>query len=315
MKRILAVLLAVFMTATAQAQTVEDDLVGLGMSAELADYISGILPAGAVLDNNTYFKARNAGNSADVNLVKLNASDDTVINSSASDDLILQLEDDASRQILFDAASDAAIAMKFGDAGTTATQILTISASTSDADDDSSIQLAGGGAFGTDGTRGATIVIPGEEVAGGSDITYNAGASDTHIFKTANTETMNISAAGVVTAAAGFTATTGDIIATAGDISIVATGKTIEFESGTAASACIGNSTFNGTTAVTISTTCATTGSRIFLSMTGDGSGAAANDQVGCWATNIVNATSFDADCSDANNNATFNWIIFHEAP
>lgn len=107
----------------------------------------------------------------------------------------------------------------------------------------------------------------------------------------------------------------GDVTITSGDLSLITTGKTIEFETGTAASACAGNSTFNGTTAVTISTTCATTGSRIFLSMTGDGSGAAANDQVGCWATNIVNGVSFDADCSDANNNATFNYIIFHEAP
>jgi hypothetical protein len=106
----------------------------------------------------------------------------------------------------------------------------------------------------------------------------------------------------------------GDVVSS-GDFSLLATGKTIEFETGTAASACAGNSTFNGTTAVTITTTCATTGSRIFLSATGDGSGSAANDQVGCWATNIVNGVSFDADCSDANNNATFNWIIFHEAP
>lgn len=108
---------------------------------------------------------------------------------------------------------------------------------------------------------------------------------------------------------------TADVTITSGDLSLITTGKTIEYETGTAASACMGTGTFNGTTAVTISTTCAITGSKIFLSNTGDGSGSAGNDQHGCWATNISNGVSFDADCSDANNNATFNWVIFHEAP
>lgn len=121
-------------------------------------------------------------------------------------------------------------------------------------------------------------------------------------------EALNITHSKVATFAS-------DVVVTSGDLSLLATGKTIEFETGTAASACAGDSTFNGTTAVTISTTCATTGSRIFLSNTGDGSGSAANDQSGCWATNIQNGVSFDADCSDANMNATFNWIIFHESP
>lgn len=195
MKKLLVGFLAL-VAVNAEAQTVQKDLVGLGMEPEVADYLADIIPAGAALDNNVYLKANNQAGSADVNLIKLDTSDNTVINSSASDVLILQLEDDASRLINFSAASDAALAMTFGDAGTTATQILTLSASTSDADDDSSFRLAGGGAFGTDGTRGATIVIPGEEVSGGSDITYNAGASDTHIFQVAGSTVFTMNGTG-----------------------------------------------------------------------------------------------------------------------
>lgn len=191
MKKILSVLLALFITIDAHAQTVSDDLRGYGMSAELSDYIAGILPAGSVLGNNTYLKGRNAANSADINVLKIDASDNTVLNSSASDVLILQLEDDASRLINFSAASDAALIETWGDGGTTATQVFTIQASTADADDDSTLILAGGG--GTAGTRGATITIRGEEVTNGGDITYNAGTGDTHSFAVAGTAEVTLS--------------------------------------------------------------------------------------------------------------------------
>lgn len=254
-KFLIASLLSLVFSGVAVAQTVENDLVGLGMKPELAEYLSVNIPAGAVLDNDVYFKGSNQAGSANINIAKIDSSDNTVINSSASDELILQLEDDASRLISFTAASDAAIAMKFGDAGTTATQILTVTASTSDADDDSSIRICGGGAYGTDGTRGACIVLPGEEVAGGSDIVLNAGAGDTISMQVAGTaeatlendqltvsgaafqvvpgatsfsirnnadsaDNLLIADAGTVTTAAGITATTGNITATAGSLVI-----------------------------------------------------------------------------------------------
>lgn len=128
------------------------------------------------------------------------------------------------------------------------------------------------------------------------------------------TEKMAMAASGAVTHAAGITATTGDITATAGEFIASTSGKTLALQEATGAAACSGTATANGTTAVTVTTTCATTGSRIFISATSDGTGAAANDQGACWTTNIVNGTSFDLDCPDANNNATYNWIIFHEA-
>jgi hypothetical protein len=116
---------------------------------------------------------------------------------------------------------------------------------------------------------------------------------------------------GVTATTGGVTATAGNITATAGDVVITATGKTIKMESGTAASACIGTGTYNGTTAVTISTTCAVTGAKIFTQDTSDPAGSTAAQ---CWATNISNGVSFDVDCDQAND-ATFNWLIIKEAP
>ncbi len=76
------------------------------------------------------------------------------------------------------------------------------------------------------------------------------------------------------------------------------------FEDGTAASTCIGTATANGTTAVTTATTCAQTGDYIFIS-----ANAADVNTANCWATNIVDGTSFDLDC-DAASTTTFNWMI-----
>lgn len=212
-KFLVASLVSLVFSSVAVAQTVENDLVGLGMKPEVAEYLAGIIPAGSALDNNVYLKGDNQANNATINIAKIDTGDNTVINSSASDELILQLEDDASRLISFTAASDAALAMKFGDAGTTATQMLTVTASTSDADDDSSLRLCGGGAYGTDGSRGACLVLPGEEVAGGSDITINAGSGDQTQIQVAGTNVAVVSGTGVavtgaITASTSIAATT-----------------------------------------------------------------------------------------------------------
>lgn len=208
-----------------------DQLIALGMPPAIARKLVQVVNTlASPFTNNTWVTVRNAGNTANINAIKVDSSDNTVINSSASDELIFQLEDDASRLVSLTAASDAALAIKFGDAGTTATQILTLSGSTADADDDSSIRLAGGGAFGTDGTRGATIVIPGEEVSGGSDITYNAGASDTHIFQVAGTTEVTLADDAVTF---GVTASGTPLISTA---SVDATdSNTLKIASGSAA--------------------------------------------------------------------------------
>jgi hypothetical protein len=177
----------------AKAQTIADDLVGLGMPAEQAEYIAGTVAGGTALGNNTYLKATDAAGSGTISLLKANATDDTVLNSDSGDPIIFQSGGDANRLMTYYWSADATGGFTFGDSGTTATQIFTISASTSDADDDSSLVLAGGGAATSNGTRGAIITLPGEEVAGGSDITYNAGAGDTHIFQVAGTTEATIS--------------------------------------------------------------------------------------------------------------------------
>jgi hypothetical protein len=84
---------------------------------------------------------------------------------------------------------------------------------------------------------------------------------------------------------------------------------TIALQEAVAGTKCMGSATANGTTAVTVSTTCATTGSRILLTRSSAPSGTAI-----CWQTNIVNGVSFDLDCSGAET-GTFDWFILHEAP
>jgi hypothetical protein len=72
----------------AQAQTVETDLVGLGLKPEVASYLAGILPSGSVLGNNTYLKGRNAANSADISVLKVDGSDETVLNADSGDSIV-----------------------------------------------------------------------------------------------------------------------------------------------------------------------------------------------------------------------------------
>lgn len=104
--------------------------------------------------------------------------------------------------------------------------------------------------------------------------------------------------------------TSGNFAQSAGaaDIIFSLTGKTIRIDSGTPASACAGTGTHNGTTAVTVSTTCAATGARVFFNDTSEPTTSS-----GCWVTNIVNGTSFDVDCKSAGQDATFAWWIQKE--
>lgn len=75
----------------------------------------------------------------------------------------------------------------------------------------------------------------------------------------------------------------------------------------TAASACVGTSTLNGTTAVTIATTCIETGDLVFLTRTSDPTLAVPGSM---WATNIVTGVSFDIDADNATDDSTVNWFI-----
>ncbi len=87
------------------------------------------------------------------------------------------------------------------------------------------------------------------------------------------------------------------------------TGKTIAIQEATSASACSGTLTLNGTTPVVTSTTCATTGSRIFLTRT-----SAETTALNPYVSAISTGVSFSVT-SEAGDTGTMNWFIIHEAP
>jgi hypothetical protein len=128
---------------------------------------------GIVLANETFLSARNAANTADVALIKLSSSDDTVINSSANDYLTLRLDDDANRLINFTAGSDTVLELKFGDQST-ANQTFDISARTSDAADNGSVRISGGGAV-DNIARGANLALYGNENSGAGWVILASG--------------------------------------------------------------------------------------------------------------------------------------------
>ena len=99
---------------------------------------------------------------------------DIIAGTGAS--MTLRVANDANRLFTYDGASDTALTYTFGDAGVTASQVLTFSASTPDADDDSRLNLAGGGAPGAG--RGASISLYGEDTAGGGDVEISSTTGD-----------------------------------------------------------------------------------------------------------------------------------------
>lgn len=175
MRRVICLFIMILLaTADLSAQTVASDLVGLGMKSEQADYLAGILPGGSVLGNNTALKGRNQANSADISILKVDTTDDTVLLSDTGDVIKLNPIGDANRLFTFNASSDTAHTLTWGDAGTTATQTLTISASTSNGDDDSTLILCGGGA--NSAGNGACISLLGNETAGKGDVEITTGS-------------------------------------------------------------------------------------------------------------------------------------------
>lgn len=194
----------------------------------------------------------------------------------------------------------------------------TITTNTVDTTDNAAICIAGAGACVTSGIRGGYATFAGNEASDTGSVRIQSGNTATGLltiyapnasayigFGTNNNNDWQFIRSGSVTAFRN------NASAAAGDIELSTTKTTLALQEGTAASRCMGPGTFNGTTAVTITTTCATTGSRIILTPTSDPTGATA---AYCWYTNIVNNTSFDVDCDQAND-GTFSWQIIHEAP
>lgn len=183
MRKILFLLVAsLLLTSEAFAQAVTaKNLMGLGMPAELAAYVASASVSGTTILNNTYLKAQNAAGNANIDMLKVDAGDETILNSDAGDSVHIQIASDAQRLYNFTAASDIALNLTWGDGGTTAVQVMSVTAGNSDADDDSSLALAGGGGgLTTDGSRGGIIILRGNEVASsGGSISLLAGNAST----------------------------------------------------------------------------------------------------------------------------------------
>jgi hypothetical protein len=265
-----------------------------------AKEICATFSAGTIgtIANNTYAVGRNAADSANINVWKINASDDTVINSSANDYLTLQLDDDDNRLIRFASGSDTDLQMTFGDG--TANQKLNIFGTTADAADTQIACIGGGGTSACSGTnsRGGYFIAAGADVGG-------ANAGDTQIGATDDVL--------VYTGAAGTLALTvnqAQDAAFVGDVQLSTSGKTLMLQEATAGSKCMGSLTLTAATPVVTSTTCAKTASRIFLTRTSIDA-----DTTGDMAvTAISDGVSFSVT-SEASDTATVNWLIINEAP
>lgn len=301
-QKLLVFLLAVFIAAPAFAQD------NISMT-------TGVIGNGRLLGAQTYdgqtivgiLGVDSSGNTVLKSLSGKSVAFDAGLLSSASS-IQLKVDEDAQRLFTFDASSDTALTQTFGDGGTTATQVLTFSASTADADDDSTLRIAGGGAIGT--SRGGYSRFFGNEVAStGGSVEFFLGDVATADFRVSLENSGSDFIVTDVTSGTLFTVTNaGAARLAAGDYQVAAAG-TLALQEATAGTKCMGSATANGTTAVVVSTTCATTGSRIQLTRSSAPSGTAQ-----CWWDTLVNGTSFNLDCSAAET-GTFDWVIFHEAP
>lgn len=171
MKKVLLSLLALLISTNAYADVCSKPLTGLFTSFQAnklcASFGSGFNSSVTPSADNTY----DLGTAA---LTWRTLYTGTGIIAKTSE--ILRVRQDAQRLFTFDGSSDTALSLTWGDGGVTAVQKFTISASTADADDDSTLILSGGGA-GVDITRGAYATFAGEEVSGGGDFLISAGGA------------------------------------------------------------------------------------------------------------------------------------------
>lgn len=229
-----------------------DQLIALGVQPPLAKKLVEIVNnLASPFSNNTWVTVRNAANSGNINMLKVDGTDDTNLNADTGD------------------------VIKFSVAGTTE---LTL--------DDDKLTFSGASAK----------IVP-----GATSLLFRNNAD--------SASNIAIADAGTVTTRAGITATTGDITSTAGSFVASASGQTLALQEATAGAKCMGSLTCNGASDVTTSTTCATTGSRIFLTRTS----LDADTTGDYYVKSISDGVSFTVAC-ETSDTATLNWIIFHEA-
>lgn len=223
------------------------------------------------------------------------------------DTFVFEIDNDPQRKITLDSASDVAISSTWGDGGTTAVQKFALGASTADADDDSSTCLTAGGLSSgyCDGTtRGSSLFMYGNEVPTYGGVLYlqNGNVSGADMFMT----TMDDF---IVTNISGTNAFIVD--APTGDVSLPKSGSTIALQEATPSTACMGTATPNGTTNVTVTTSCAVTGSRVFFSRTG-----AVTNMASISVTTAPNNTSFQFASTGASDTLAGSvvWMIIKES-
>lgn len=92
MKKIILIITGAFLVASsALAQVTPDSLMGLGMPGALATQVASIGTGSAVIPNDTAFRFRNFANSADINVLKVTTSNQTVIDADDTGGLGLRV--------------------------------------------------------------------------------------------------------------------------------------------------------------------------------------------------------------------------------
>lgn len=194
-------------------------------------------------------------------------------------------------------------------------------AATSDGADDIELCVTGGGACGV--VRGASLYLGGNEQTGTSYANGGAG-----LFAGVNGGNLTIGGYNDVVVNTGISGpniatswtfdtngTTTSLLGDAtrgGDVILSRSGSTAAIQEGTAASACMGTANPNGTTNVTVSTTCFTTGSRVFYARVGTPTNFGHISTVASSAG--VSFTFVSSGATDTTA-ATVVWWIVHEAP
>lgn len=275
MRKIFTVLaITLLWTSTALAQEsraqATASMMALGMPAALADEVASLATGTAVMPNNSYALARNAADSANINVWKVNATDETVLNADTGDSIEFAVAGTSFARA--NATAIGPIAAGGIDLGTAALP------------------------FGIVHAGDATRVMK----MGDDDSVGYVGT-----FTNQNMELYSNSLARWAVA------NNGQLINNAtngGDAVLTKTGTTLSIQEATAGSACSGTLTANGATPVVTSTSCALTGSRIFLSRT-----SAETGTVSAWISALSTGVSFSIT-SEAADTGTYNWVIFHEA-
>lgn len=137
-------------------------------------------------------------------------------------------------------------------------------------------------------------------VPGATSFSIRNNANDNDNFACLNSGACSIRA--------GLRVYSGTVQSDVGDFVVAGSGGTLSLQEATAGSACSGTLTANGATPVVTSTTCALTGSRIFLTRT-----SAETGTVTAWISALSTGVSFSIT-SEAADTGTYNWFIIHES-